>query len=488
MMVLIFLLSLLLATPGLAQQPGNVILDSSEQIFCVLAALNAAGYDTSEGIDTGNDTRLQVRRILAKKAPPVLPELRKFYTEHRLGDPGADLGQYLSLALLLGPPPDFKLTVQGSDLPPDAKDVAGLVPLIKRFYAEAGLLDLWARVQPRYRAEIERYSDDVRRTIALSDAYFRFPSGTYLGRTYTIYLDLLGAPEQVQARVYGFNYFLVVTPSRLPKLSEIRHQYLHFLIDPLAVKFAPEIEQKSALKAVALGAPALGADFKEDFSLLLTECLIRAAELRMDKRPKAEAQKTINELTASGLILVAYFYDALQDYERQDASLSVTYKQMVLGIDPREERKRLAGVKFAPPAAPTPNSAPAGVTEEERLLGDGDNFIYHGRYAEARSAFQTVVEKINPKSERALFGLAVVASNTRKPDMAEEYFQKTLELGRDPRLVTWSHIYLGRLYDIEGKRDKALEQYRAASLTAGAFPEATRAVQEGLSRPFGLKQ
>lgn len=487
MIGLIFLLSLFFATPGWAQQPGNVLLDSNEQIFCVLAALNAAGYDTGEGIDTGNDTRLQVGRVLAKKAPPVLPELRKFYTGHRLGDPGADLGQYISLALLLGPPPDFKFTVQGSDLPPDAKDVAGLVPLLKRAYAEAGLLDLWARVQPRYRAEIERYTDDVRRTIALSDAYFRFPSGTYLGRTYTIYLDLLGAPEQVQARVYGFNYYLVVTPSRAPKLSEIRHQYLHFLVDPLAVKFAPEIEQKSALKGIALGAPALGADFKEDFSLLLTECLIRAAELRMDKRPKTEAQKAINELTASGLILVPYFYDALQDYEQQDAALSVAYKQMVLGIDLREERKRLAGVKFALPAAPTSSSAPASVTEEERLLSDGDNFIYHGRYPQARAAFQTVVEKINPKSERAIFGLAVVASNTRKPDLAEEYFQKTLELGRDPRLVTWSHIYLGRLYDLEGKRDKALEQYRAASLTAGAYPEAMRAVQEGLGRPFGSK-
>lgn len=485
MIGLLIALLLLPARPGRAQTPGNVILDSNEQIFCVLAALNAAGYNTGEGIATGNDTREQVRRVLARKTPAVLPELRKFYTNHRLSDPGADLGQYISLALFLDSPPDFKFTVQQNDLPPDARDLVGLVPLLKRFQAEASLLDLWARAQSRYRAEIERYSDDVRRTVALSDAYFRFPSGTYLGRTYTIYLDLLGAPEQAQARVYGLNYYLVVTPSRAPKLNEIRHQYLHFLVDPLAVKFAPEIQQKSALKSVALEAPALGADFKEDFSLLLTECLIRAAELRMDKRPKAEAQKNVNELTASGLILVPYFYQALQDFEQQDASLSVYYKPMVLAINPGEERKSLAGVKFAPaPAAAMAGSAPAGLSEEERLLNDGENLIYRGHYAQAKATFEAVLVK-NPKSERALFGLAVVASNTRKPDLAEEYFRKTLDLARDTRIATWSHIYLGRLYDLEDKREKALEQYKAASLTAGAFPEASRAVQEGLSRPFG---
>jgi hypothetical protein len=296
-----------LLLPGLAraEQPGNVILDSSEQLFCILAALNAAEYDTGAGVDTGNDTREEVRRFLAKKKLPVVNELEKFYAQHRVeNDPGADLGQYVSLALLAGPPPQFRFTVPQTDLPPDAKAVAGLIPLLGRFYREADWPDLWAHLQGRIQAEIGRYSDSVRRTVTRADAYFRFPSGAYLGRVYTIYPDLLGAPDQVQARIYGSNYFLIVTPSKVPKIGEIRHQYLHFLLDPLAAKYAPEIKQKSALKAKAREAPSLGSDFKEDFALLLTECLIRAAELRMDKHPKAETQKLVDQLTASGLILV----------------------------------------------------------------------------------------------------------------------------------------------------------------------------------------
>src|SRR5437016_2856514 len=82
-----------------------------------------------------------------------------------------DLGQYVSLALLLSPPPDFHATVPANQLPPDAKAVAGLIPLLKNLYQQADLIELWSRLQPFYQAEMERYSDPVRKSIALSDAY-----------------------------------------------------------------------------------------------------------------------------------------------------------------------------------------------------------------------------------------------------------------------------------------------------------------------------
>ncbi len=472
-----------------AQQASNVFLDSNEILFSVLAALNASGYDTGLGAGVGNTTREEVRAVLAQKRAPAAAEIRKFYEAHRVAaDPGADLGQYVSLALLLGPPPDFRFSVRESDLPPDAKSVAGLVPLLKSFHQQADLTLLWARLEPRYQEEISRYTEAVRRSIVVSDAYLRFPSGAYLGRTYSIFLCLLGTPEQVHARIYGQNYFLVVTPSKELKLNEIRHQYLHFLLDPLALKYSAEIHQKSALSHIARLAPALASDFKEDYPLLVTECLIRAVEIRMDKRPKSAAQKSVDELTASGLLLVPYFYQALAEYEQQESSMNVFYKTMVLGIDMEKEEKRLASVKFSPRPAVAPQSGAPVVSEEERLLNQADNYIYEKRYSDARTVYQTVLEKINPKSERALFGLAVAASNTRKPDLAEEYFLKTLEAARDLRIVTWSHIYLGRLLDLKGKRPEALEQYRAASLTAGTFPDALRAVQNGLARAFGSQQ
>jgi tetratricopeptide (TPR) repeat protein len=344
-------------------------------------------------------------------------------------------------------------------------------------------------LQGRYQAAELRYSPVVRQSILMTDAYFRFPVGGYLGRTCRIDLDLLGSPEQAQARIYGMDYYLVVTASPQPKIDEIRHQYLHFLLDPLAAKYVPEINEKARLRGIAYRAPALASSFKEDFPLLVTECLIHAAELRLDKRPPAEAEKSLAEMTASGLILIRYFYESLAAFERQEASMTAFYKQMIQKIDPVGEERRLAKVTFAPaPTPPAQAAAPAVKTEEERLLDQGDNLFYRGRYSEAKLAYQEVLEKVDAKSERALFGMAVVASNMRKPDLAEEYFQKTLEMARDLRLVTWSHIYLGRLYDLRGKRNDALAQYRAASLTAAAYPMALLAVQGGEARQFGSKE
>jgi tetratricopeptide (TPR) repeat protein len=485
----LLLAGLTVPRPGLAQAASNVLLESNEQLFSILAAASVAGYDWGVPTETAGEARTRVRAFLGGKALPIVPELRKFFADHRVADDsGSNFGQYVSLALLLGPPPDFRFTVPQTDLPPDAKALVGLAPLLKRFAEQANLTDLWAQLQGLQQREIERYSPLVRRSIERSDAYLGFASGAYLGRTYTIYLSLFGPPEQVHARIYGQNYYLVVTPAKEPKVAEIRHQYLHFLLDPLALKFAAEINQKAEVRSLVRQAPLLGSDFKEDFSLLVTECLIRTAELRMDKRPAAEAEKSVQEMTASGLILAPHFYAALADFEKQEASLSVAYKDMILSIDPLKEKARLATVKFTPKPATVPGTAPPALTEEERLLNQADNFVAEKQYVQAKSAYESVLATMNPRSERALFGLAVVASNTRKPDLAEEYFQKTLEAAQDLRIVTWSHIYLGRLCDLKGKRKEALAQYRAASLTAASYPDALRAVQTGLQKQFGSKQ
>jgi tetratricopeptide (TPR) repeat protein len=306
-----------------------------------------------------------------------------------------------------------------------------------------------------------------------------------LGRTYAIYIDLMGAPGQVQARIYGLNYYLVVTPSQEPKFDEIRHQYMHFLLDPLAAKYGAEINQKASLQSYARQAPLLGLDFKEDFGLLVTECLIRALEVRIDKPSPAEAEKKLDEMMAGGLILVRYFYGALNDFVHQDSSMTIYYKPMILAIDLKEMNRQLFQVHFASrPPAPVTTVSPAR-SEEERLLDQGDNQFFQEKYLEAKASYKSVLETLNPKSERAIYGMAVVYANMHKPDLAEEYFQKVLETAHDLRIITWSHIYLGRLDDILGKRDAALAQYHAALLTAPAYPMALRAAQSGMEAPYG---
>ena len=49
---------------------------------------------------------------------------------------------------------------------------------------------------------------------------------------------------------------------------------------------------------------------------------------------------------------------------------------------------------------------------------------------------------------------------------ARSYFERALEVAHEPKVVAWSHIYLGRIFDLQEDREAALDHYRAA-VTAG---------------------
>ncbi len=373
-----------------------------------------------------------MREYLQAQNAPVLPQLKKFYADHQIkDDPGKNLGQYISLALMVGSAPDFKLTVPDNELPPDARDVSGLLPLLRTYYVQAKMINIWSRVMKPYEAIAERYTEAVRQDFVTTEAYLRFPSGGYLGRTYAIYIDLMGAPEQAQARIYGLNYYLVLTPSQNLKINEIRFQYLHFLLDPLAAKYGADLNQKTALLYVARQAPMLGLDFKEDLGLLATECLIRAVELRINKIPPADTQKKLDDLTAQGLVMVRYFYESLLAFEHQDTTMTTYYRPMIDAIDVRAEQKRLFPVQFArkPPPSVT-HQAPAQ-TEEQQLLDQGDNQFFQGKYLEAKTAYRAVLEKDNPKRSGPSMGWRL-----RTPTCGSRTWRRSTLKRLSPRLMT----------------------------------------------------
>ncbi len=67
---------------------------------------------------------------------------------------------------------------------------------------------------------------------------------------------------------------------------------------------------------------------------------------------------------------------------------------------------------------------------------------------------------------------------------ARNYFQQALDVAREPKVVAWSHIYLGRIYDLEEDRAAAIDQYHAALNAGSSLPEAKAAAEHGLERPY----
>ncbi len=190
----------------------------------------------------------------------------------------------------------------------------------------------------------------VAKALLEANAYLRNPTSGFYGRRFQIYVDLLAAPNQIQTRSYKDDYFVVVTPSPEPQIEEIRHAYLHYLLDPLSLRHFEQLSKLKPLADFAAPAPALDDAYKDDFLLLSTECLIKAVEIRLAhgaENRQALASRDLSE----GFVLTPAFTDGLQAYEKQVEAMRFYFVDLVGQIDLAAEDKRLEHVQFAKEAA-----------------------------------------------------------------------------------------------------------------------------------------
>ncbi|MGH9579385.1 MAG: hypothetical protein ACRD2R_00200, partial [Terriglobales bacterium] len=406
--------------PALAAEQGQ--LDSDITLFTVLAAINAAGYDAGIDSPAGSPVRAAVRKDLQNFQGSSLELLRNFYKEHKLSDPVQDLAQYVSFALQSAGPPLFKFRVPFGEISPDAQPLHGLVRILSDFFREAEIEKLFAKYQPDFDKEIERYHEPVTKAVLEANGYLRMPTSGYLGRKFQIYVDLLAAPNSPTVRGYGADIFVVVHPSRELHTREIRHAYLHYLLDPFSSKYAAAVDAKKELGGLAMFAPALDESYKTDFPLLLTECLIKAVEARMkwgsEKQKQAEVERALGE----GFILTPHFYDHLTRYEVQEQGIRFYYPELVNSIDKKREDQRLRQVKFverpAEPKRPTEPARPQ-LTGAARTIQDAEDSLRRRQLEDAKRLFFQVQQESGGKDARALYGLARIAALEKDSERAK---------------------------------------------------------------------
>ncbi|MGA8027728.1 MAG: tetratricopeptide repeat protein [Bryobacteraceae bacterium] len=460
----------------------------SMTLFSALAAINSAGYDA--GMDSPLNERYklrsQIREELAKRSIPCLPELKAFYNQHKKGSEAADLSQYISFALIAGDPPNFELP--SGPAPPDVEALRGFSELLARFYRQADLESLWNRSQGAYAAAISEYQDAVIGTLFEANGYLRNPSG-YLGRRFQIYLDLLAAPDQVQIRNYRDDYFVVITPAGSPLVDEIRDAYLAYLLDPLTFKYSEVIREKKPLEKFAQEAPALDLAYKDDFSLLVTKCLIKAIDSRLMHENPQRRQEFISEAMREGFILTAGFAELLPAYEKQDEAFRLYYPDLVSAIDVSKEQKRLKHIDFAQTIAPKVIAPPAKMQLDpaEESLQTAEGLYEQHDLDNARKVFKKVFEQTNDRAKqgRANYGLALINLQEKHWDEALDLFQRTVESNPNPAITAWSHYYLGQLALKAGDSDKATAQFKLALATDGASARARDAAEKALQNNSG---
>ncbi len=299
------------------------------------------------------------------------------------------------------------------------------------------------------------------------------------------------------------------------------------MLDPLPLKYREALMKKRGLLNIAARAPRLPSEYKNDFMAYADECLIKAVELRIRHLKPDQQEAVLAEDDQSGFIMVRLFVTQLQKFEKAEPAMSYYFPDLLDGIDPAAEQKRLQNFQFAalPDAAPE-SAARGGVrsglqpgqmldpqSELERALAQGDHEIALQDGAAAGKTFEKILAKY-PENARANFGLAVASLLNHDADRAQELFEKLVAAARapagadaqanapessdaaadheaaergaaaDPGIIAWSHVYLGRLHDFAEEREQALGEYRAALAIPGA-PEAARvAAQRGIDAPY----
>lgn len=478
----------------------TITVDASQQMFTTMCALLASGFEADISAENWRPVRAQLRDRMQHQEGPAVEAVRAFYKEHVSGDPEETLSRYLWFGLVAGPAPGFKPTMRREDLPPEVLALEGFSELLSKYYQEQGIGRLWRQMQPTYNREIERMHDAVSQIVFVAGAYLRSMQRPDDPSTFTIIVEpLVGRITNV--RNFGDHYAIVLSGADDVPVDVVRHAYLHFLLDPLPLRFSHVVAVKRPLFEKAAAAPRLPPDLKDDYPAFFAECTVRAVELKLRKMSPGERDAAFERDDADGYVLVRPLFAALQKFEGSEPSMALYFPDLVRSVDLTAELTRVSALQFATAdiqrkpgsvaneevtrrrAAALPSTVPND-PEAIAALTEGERRIAEKNPRAAEKSFQRVVAKY-PDQPRAWYGLGLVALLDHDGPRAKEVFGRLTSgdhaASGDPMVLAWSHIYLARIYDEEGQPGQAQAEYQAALTVTGGPEQARAAAQKGLA-------
>lgn len=471
--------------------PSAISVQSSQQIFATMCALDAAGFDADATTLGDMPRRLALRQELLRFQGPAADAIRKFYREHQLASSTETLTPFMTFALVSGPAPTFQLPDRDL-LPPSVLTVDGFQPLLSDFYREAQLNASWAEVEPEAEPMVVNFRTALRHIATVSDAYLRElekPSS----RTFSVYVEPL-VGTRTNFRNAGDAYAIVVGSVTDKSVDTIQHAYLHYKLDPLVLRYRPVVDTKRALLPAAARAPQLPVEYHDDFVSLMDECVIKAVELRLRHLSGDRLETELKNDDQAGFLLVRPLVAQLQKFEKDAPAMSYYFPTLITGIDVQTEQKRAQGISFAAadavPVSEHAQSAGEPPSELEKWIADGNRQIAEQNAAGATATFQSAYEKY-PNNPHVIYGLAIASVLSGHARRARDLFEDLVAAKNaagvnapDPSVLAWSHVYLGRIDDLQDERELAVNEYHAALSVPGA-PEAARvAAQAGVESAY----
>ncbi|HLM23430.1 MAG TPA: hypothetical protein VK274_00175, partial [Pyrinomonadaceae bacterium] len=384
----------------------GVDFQADPRLILMMAALDAAGLDTTSTGRPPSTFRTKLRKDLTNLDPDLRERLRTFYERNRLPAPATPADQaarYVSLALALGPAPTFEAPARSEDLPAGLLGVLDFAPLVQEFHRRSGIDEHMVEYVRAYQAEGDRLRAPTTEMVRALLTYLHTRPITSSServevkdpskknskekrytfrqkeRRFLILPDLLGARGAINFRIIADDYYAVVPEGTDPSSSELRRAYLQYVIDALVLRFNKDIAQRrEQVKQLLTERQKAGGQVSPDVFLSVSRSLVTAADARYeetrrlemlarDSRARLAAAKTdadratigksaqaemkaiqdetvarLAEEYEKGAVLSFYFADQLKGIESAGFDLANFFADMIASFDPAREARRPA--------------------------------------------------------------------------------------------------------------------------------------------------
>jgi tetratricopeptide (TPR) repeat protein len=544
------------ATPFELRDYG-VQVEPDARLIIMMAALDAAGFDPTPAGKEASAFRRLVRKDQEGLDPALSQRMKNFYERNKLQGSATAADQaarYVSLAYAIGQPPLLDVPDRSEDLPAGVLEVLDFAPLVRDFYRKSGIDARLIGYMRAYQAEGDRLrppsADMVRevlsylhtRPIIVSTERVRVKSpdkkksNTIIYSTreherhFYIVPDLMAAPGSVNFRVIADDYYAVVPEGTDPTSSEVRHAFIQFVIDPLVRKSNSDISaQRDQVKQLIDLRTAAGATVSPDVSIVVGRSLIAATDARFDEarrltevldlqrrglqKAKDDAERKaiaaqaessraaiadevvaqLAEAYENGAVLDFFFADQLRDFQSSGFDIANFFTDMIHGIDPVKENKRLAEAATARNRAiearkahphysvwlVDPNEREVSeLSRDAALIGkleEVEKLLQTRNYEEAENRLKALLLEY-PRNARLLFDLGQTASlwarDTTDDDLQVQRLNRALAGYRlavtaansetEKGMLARAHESMGRILAFLDQKDEAMKEFDAA--------------------------
>jgi tetratricopeptide (TPR) repeat protein len=123
----------------------------------------------------------------------------------------------------------------------------------------------------------------------------------------------------------------------------------------------------------------------------------------------------------------------------------------------------------------------------EVAIRRGQQLVEVSEFAEALKEYQRALDT-RKNSSMAHYRVAEVFFLQQSWQSASNEFREALQGDNNPKWIeVWSHIYLGKVFDISGQRERAVNEYTQAQRTRDNTDGAQDLVAKLLREPFKIQ-